>query len=184
MCAAPAQPPHADGQGRVSAHGALGWTPPGLALSWVWPHAAPAKLPFQLGAVYWGGGKASVGFTGNQPGWWGPLGQPGVSSHPQGQRGWGQRWQCSDAHSPARLSRPTEGNAGRGSVPPKRCPMEVWTLQCPHQSHAARGSDCARCCHSACGESRVLEDHGGFGVYWDHAGSSDCPAARRPSEPE
>lgn len=40
------------------------------------------------------------------------MGQPRVPSHPQSLRGWGQRWQWGDPHSPALLPQPPVGNAG------------------------------------------------------------------------
>lgn len=165
----------ADGQGRVPAHGAPGSTPPGLALSWVWPHAGPPKLPFQLGGVLrWGKSFCSVHGESARLGGalWGSPGSPLIPrANAAGVRGGNA---VTHTHQPAF---PSQQRGMQGGLPPKRCPMEVWTVQGPHQSHAARDSDCAGYRHSDCGESRVLVDHGGFGLYWDHGGSRDCPAA-------
>lgn len=97
-------------QGKGSARGCPGLSPPRAALE---PGLVPhwvLKASFQAGA-YQGGSKTSVGLVKRHI-WagmalWGR--QLDVPSHPQGQHGWGQKWQWGDPAMPALLSQPTAG---------------------------------------------------------------------------
>lgn len=108
-------PSHADGQGRVSALGSLGLTPPRAGFE---PDLAPHCTPKASFAARGGIGMGAHGGTA------GLVGLFGVTSHPQGQHGWAQRWQWGDPRSPALLSQSRVGTAG--GVPPKTVSDGGW----------------------------------------------------------
>ena len=82
---------------------------------------------------------------------------------------------------------PSQRCGMQGGFPPKWCLMEGWTPHGPHQCHTAGDSDCTPRCHLDSGRSRVLLDHGAFGLYPDQEGpgfAQPPAAARRHSGPE
>lgn len=164
-------PSHADGQGRVSALGSLGLTPPRAGFE---PDLAPHCTPK---ASFAAGGVLGWGLTGVRLDWWGSLGSPLIPrANTAGLRGGNG---VTHAHQP---SFPSQGWGLQGVFPPKRCLMEGGTLHGPHQCHAAGDSDCTHCCHPSCGGSRVFTGPRRVWALPRPGGSRVCPGASSSEE--